>query len=198
MEYIDGIKITDFEGIRQAGIDIDIVLQLIGEVYMEGMLSFGYFQADPHPGNLFALPGNRLAMLDFGLTKRFTPEFLAGFRELARAIYTNDGPGLVEGFKAAGFKYKHEHSTEAALALGESFRAFSSPETYRDKEIMDSVNQALHAVEKKNPTVDMPGEIALAMRVMGLFLALAFASGANVDFGEIVLRYANEPVEVAA
>jgi hypothetical protein len=56
----------------------------------------------------------------------------------------------------------------------------------------------MNAAEKDNPTVDLPGEIALAMRVMGLFLGLAFSSGANVDFGQIVLKYANEPQGVPA
>ena len=58
MEFIDGIKITNFEAIAAAGLDIHTLLRTVGEVYMESMLRFGYFQADPHPGNLFALPGN--------------------------------------------------------------------------------------------------------------------------------------------
>jgi predicted unusual protein kinase regulating ubiquinone biosynthesis (AarF/ABC1/UbiB family) len=190
MEYIDGIKITDFDGIREAGLDIQSLLRTVGEVYMESMLRFGYFQADPHPGNLFALPGNRIALLDFGLTKRFTPEFRDAFVGLARGIFGDDPEEIVDGLKASGFVYKKEQDSEAALAMREAFRAFSSPETYRDRKLIDAVNDRLTAIEKKNPMVDMPGEIALAMRVMGLFLALAFTSGANVDFGELVMKYA--------
>ena len=196
MEYIDGIKITDFDRIREAGLDIHALLRTVGEVYMESMLRFGYFQADPHPGNLFALPGNRVALLDFGLVKQFTPEFHEAFVGLARGIYGDNPQELVDGFKASGFVYKKEQDSEAALAMREAFRAFSSPETYRDRRLIDAVNDRLTAIEKKNPMIDMPGEIALAMRVMGLFLALAFNAGANVDFGELVLKYA-EPAEPA-
>jgi predicted unusual protein kinase regulating ubiquinone biosynthesis (AarF/ABC1/UbiB family) len=196
MEYIDGIKITDFDRIREAGLDIHALLRTVGEVYMESMLRFGYFQADPHPGNLFALPGNKVALLDFGLVKQFTPEFHEAFVGLARGIYGDNPQELVDGFKASGFVYKKEQDSEAALAMRDAFRAFSSPETYRDRRLIDAVNDRLTAIEKKNPMVDMPGEIALAMRVMGLFLALAFTAGANVDFGELVLKY-TEPAEPA-
>ncbi len=198
MEYIDGIKITDFAAIAQAGIDIDRLLHLVGEVYMEQMLRHGHFHADPHPGNLFALPGNRLALVDFGLTKRFTPAFHKAFAGLARSIFGSDDGSLVEGLRASGFKYKNEGDPAAAMAMGEAFRAFSSPEIYRDRATMDAVNDKLTAFEKQNPMVDMPGEIALAMRVMGLFLALAFTAGTNVDFGKIVLKYAQEPHGVPA
>jgi predicted unusual protein kinase regulating ubiquinone biosynthesis (AarF/ABC1/UbiB family) len=190
MEYIDGIKITNFEAINAAGLDIHALLRTVGEVYMESMLRFGYFQADPHPGNLFALPGNKVALLDFGLVKQFTPEFHEAFVGLARGIYGDNPQELVDGFKASGFVYKKEQDSEAALAMREAFRAFSSPETYRDRRLIDAVNDRLTAIEKKNPMIDMPGEIALAMRVMGLFLALAFTAGANVDFGELVMKYA--------
>jgi len=193
MEFIDGIKITNFEAIAAAGLDIHTLLRTVGEVYMESMLRFGYFQADPHPGNLFALPGNCLALLDFGLCKRFTPEFSIAFRTLARAIFGDDPEDIVEGLRESGFKYKKEHDSEAALAMREAFRAFSNPDIYRDRRLIDAVNDRLTAIEKKNPMVDMPGEIALAMRVMGLFLGLAFTAGSNVDFGELILKYADEP-----
>ena len=76
MEYVDGIKVTDLDrGIRE-GLDIKKLSRMVVEVYVELMLKHGHFHADPHPGNLFALPGDRLAIVDFGLTKRLSPEFL--------------------------------------------------------------------------------------------------------------------------
>ncbi len=42
----------------------------------------GYFHADPHPGNLFVQPNNRIALIDFGMVGALKPghmQFLAGF-----------------------------------------------------------------------------------------------------------------------
>jgi ubiquinone biosynthesis protein len=198
MEYIDGIKITDFTRIRDAGIDIQKVIQLVGEVYMEQMLTNGHFHADPHPGNIFALPGNRIALLDFGLVKEFSAEFHTAFRALAKSIFGNDDETLVGTLKGAGFKYKYENDLERAVALGEMIRAFSSPDVYKDRGVIDQVNARMMEIDKRNPMTDMPGEIALAMRTMGLFLALIFTAGADVDFPKIVLRYAAGPARQPA
>lgn len=198
MNFIDGIKITDLNRILSAGIDIETVIQLVGEVYMEQMLSHGHFHADPHPGNIFALPGNRIALLDFGLTKRFSTEFHAAFRALATSIFSNDDETLVDTLKGAGFIYKYENDQERAVAVGEMIRAFSSPDVYKDRGVIDQVNSRMMEIDKRNPMTDMPGEIALAMRTMGLFLALIFTAGADVDFPSIVLKYAQAPTEVLA
>ncbi len=198
MEYIDGIKITDLTRVSDAGIDIQRVIQLVGDVYMEQMLGNGHFHADPHPGNIFALPGDRIALLDFGLTKRFSPEFRTAFRALARSIYGRDDESLVDTLRDAGFKYKKGHDDAAALVMGEAFRAFSNPDIYKDRALIDDVNAKMRAIDRLNPMVDMPGEIALAMRVMGLLLALIFTAGADVDFAGMILKHAEEPVGVAA
>ncbi len=192
MEYIDGIKITDLRRVAEAGIDIDQLLQLVADVYCEQIMRHGHFQADPHPGNLFALPGNRLAILDFGLAKRFTPEFRVAFKAMARSIYSGDNDGLVEAMKAAGFMFKQE-GADGFLALGEVLRASTDPSTYRNFELSNAVFDTWVRSMKQNPLVDMPGEDTLAMRVFGLLIALAFTAKVDVDFARTVLRYAEEP-----
>ncbi len=195
MEYVDGIKITDLPRVAEAGIDIDQVLQLVVDVYCEQIMRQGHFQADPHPGNLFALPGNRLAILDFGLAKRFTPEFRVAFKAMARSIYNGDNDGLVEAMKAAGFMFKQE-GADGFLAMGEVLRASTDPSTYKNVELSNAVFDTWVRSMKENPLVDMPGDDTLAMRVFGLLIALAFTAKADVDFARTVLKYAEEPQPV--
>ncbi len=192
MEYIDGIKITDLPRLTQAGTDIDELFRLVADVYSEQMLRIGHFQADPHPGNLFALPGNRLAILDFGLTKRFTPEFQAAFKAMARGIFGGDAGGAEEAMRAAGFTFRRE-GADGFVAIGELFRGATDPNTYRDPELLKAVYDGSLRTTKQNPLVDMPGEITLALRVLGLVMGLVVASKADVDLGQALLRYAEEP-----
>ena len=192
MEYIDGIKITDLRRVAEAGIDIDQLFQLVADVYCEQIMRHGHFQADPHPGNLFALPGNRLAILDFGLAKRFTPEFRVAFKAMARSIYNGDNDGLVEAMRAAGFMFKHE-GADGFLAMGEVLRASTDPSTYKNVETANAVFDTWVRSMKQNPLVDMPGDDTLAMRVFGLLIALAFTAKVDVDFARTVLKYAEEP-----
>jgi ubiquinone biosynthesis protein len=201
MEYIDGIKISNLDGLRAAGIDTQVLFPLLVEVYMEQIMRHGHFHADPHPGNLFGLPGNRLGLLDFGLTKKITDDFREAFKLTTRSMFTGDNEGLVRGLKAQGMKLKNEADDASFIASGEFFRAMSDPETYKDKEIVQAVNEAWAEAFKKNPLVDMPGDMTLAMRVFFLLFGLGATVGSNLDLQEnnipqIALKYAQEPESV--
>ena len=192
MDYIDGIKVTELErGVRE-GLDIKKLSRLVVEVYVELMLKHGHFHADPHPGNLFALPGDRLAIVDFGLTKRLSPRFLTAFKKMIRCIFTHDDEGVVEAMKEAGFRLK-EGGGEGFRATAQFFRSMTDPATYRNRDLMDAAHEAWVKGLKPNPMVEMPGEIILPMRVFGLILGLGFTTGLEVDVARIVLQYATEP-----
>ncbi|RKX91132.1 MAG: hypothetical protein DRP84_12090 [Spirochaetes bacterium] len=68
MEFIEGIKISEVEEIKNAGIDPKIVAENGARIVLKEIFEFGFFHADPHYGNLFVLPNNIVAPVDFGIT----------------------------------------------------------------------------------------------------------------------------------
>ena len=54
------------------------------------ILRDGYFQADPHPGNILIGPGPQVALLDFGQTKRLPEHLRLKFAELIVAMNAGD------------------------------------------------------------------------------------------------------------
>jgi len=73
-QYIDGIPARDLAAINKAGLDRKQLAHSGAEIVMKMVLEDGFFHADPHPGNLFFLPGNRIAFVDFGMVGRLTEE----------------------------------------------------------------------------------------------------------------------------
>jgi ubiquinone biosynthesis protein len=70
MQLIDGVPpAVDIE-LRQRGFDVYNLLHSTAKAMLEQIVRFGFFQADPHPGNLLFLPGDRVAFLDFGMVGR--------------------------------------------------------------------------------------------------------------------------------
>ena len=63
---------------RAAGHDLAEVARRIGRLYARMIFEHGFFQGDPHPGNLLVLPGTVIGLLDFGLAKELPPGFGAG------------------------------------------------------------------------------------------------------------------------
>ncbi|MGL5080385.1 MAG: ABC1 kinase family protein [Microcoleaceae cyanobacterium] len=67
MEYLPGIKADDKEKIEAAGLDIQRINQLGICCYLKQILQDGFFQADPHPGNIAIDPKGNLIFYDFGM-----------------------------------------------------------------------------------------------------------------------------------
>ncbi|AKS42099.1 ABC1 kinase family protein [Wenzhouxiangella marina] len=73
-DYIEGISGRDLEGVRRAGLNAHRIAQRGSSGILRMILEHGFFHADPHPGNVKYLPGDRIALLDFGMVGRLTEE----------------------------------------------------------------------------------------------------------------------------
>jgi len=94
MEYIDGIKPSSCEILREHGLDCELVANRGANFVLRQMFEIGFFHTDPHPGNFFLLPGNVLAPIDFGQVARLPAADRRLFNDLILAI-VDDEPGRV-------------------------------------------------------------------------------------------------------
>jgi len=65
-EFIDGIKVSHIEKLKEAGLDPKKLNENGADLLFKQIFDYGFFHADPHPGNIFALPNNVICLLDFG------------------------------------------------------------------------------------------------------------------------------------
>jgi predicted unusual protein kinase regulating ubiquinone biosynthesis (AarF/ABC1/UbiB family) len=103
LEWIDGIKLNDTNGIRAAGLDIQKLVQIGVVSSLKQLLEFGFFHADPHPGNLFALRDGRLAYIDFGMMDQLTPSMKEYLVDALVHLVDRDYENLVVDFIHLGF-----------------------------------------------------------------------------------------------
>lgn len=73
MTWVDGIKLSEQDEIARQGLNILQLVDVGIQCSLRQLLEYGYFHADPHPGNLLATPDGKLAFLDFGMMSE-TPE----------------------------------------------------------------------------------------------------------------------------
>ena len=67
LEYMPGIKISDYEALEVAGLERKTLAQLGAKAYLQQLLNDGFFHADPHPGNLAVSADGALIFYDFGM-----------------------------------------------------------------------------------------------------------------------------------
>jgi ubiquinone biosynthesis protein len=191
MEYIEGIKITDVAALERAGIDKREVAQRLIDHFCEMILRDGFFHADPHPGNILVQPGPRLVFLDFGLAKDFPPQFRDGIVRLTFAILTGDRDAIIKSFGELGFRTR-SGSPDTLLAMADAFLGASVKrnKAYADKEMVEQFSEELPRVLRANPIVEVPGDVLLINRVMGLLSGLGKSLDSQVNLFTTIMPYA--------
>ena len=94
MEWVTGIKLKEIESPLDPSYDLAGLAQRGADLYMEMIFGGGFFHADPHPGNLILLPGNKIGLLDFGMVGRIDERLREEFEDLLLAIVNSDVPLL--------------------------------------------------------------------------------------------------------
>jgi predicted unusual protein kinase regulating ubiquinone biosynthesis (AarF/ABC1/UbiB family) len=103
LEWIDGIKLTDLEAVRKAGLDRDKLIKIGVTSGLRQLLEFGFFHADPHPGNLFALADGRMAFIDFGMMDQLTQVTKETIAGSVVHLINKDYLSLTDDFVKLGF-----------------------------------------------------------------------------------------------
>ncbi|MBI2859895.1 MAG: hypothetical protein HYX91_00115 [Chloroflexi bacterium] len=67
MEYIEGVNIADTQKLKEAGYDLGLIARRGAVLALKAVFEHGFFHADPHPGNIFILPGEIISLVDFGM-----------------------------------------------------------------------------------------------------------------------------------
>jgi ubiquinone biosynthesis protein len=90
MEFVPGVKINHPDAARVAGLPREQLVAVAARAFLHMIFRDGFFHCDPHPGNLIAMPGGRIGIVDFGMHERLEPALLAGVRANLVAAVTRD------------------------------------------------------------------------------------------------------------
>jgi len=102
LDYLPGIKITDRPALIKAGINPALVAEKGAASYLQQLVRFGFFHADPHPGNLAVAADGALIYYDFGMMGQLSSRLRGRLGAMVRAAASRDASGLVEELQAAG------------------------------------------------------------------------------------------------
>jgi ubiquinone biosynthesis protein len=88
--FVDGIKVSNIEGLKASGLDCKLITERGADILLRMIFDHGFFQADPHPGNLFVRPGNVICLIDFGMVGAVDQRSRETFVELIDGILRKD------------------------------------------------------------------------------------------------------------
>ena len=102
LDYVPGIKITDRQALLEAGIVPAAIAEKGAASYLQQLVRFGFFHADPHPGNLAVAADGALIYYDFGMMGQLSSRLRGRLGSMVRAAAGRDAAGLVKELQQAG------------------------------------------------------------------------------------------------
>ncbi|MFP5328610.1 MAG: 2-polyprenylphenol 6-hydroxylase [Alphaproteobacteria bacterium] len=151
LEWLDGIKLDDREALIAAGHDCKKLAAILVRAFLRQAIVDGFFHADLHHGNLFALPDGRIAAIDFGIMGRVDRRARVWLAEILYGLITGDYRRVAEIHFEAQYVPAHHSVDEFATAL----RAAGEP--IRGLPVKDiSVGRMLESLFAITRDFDMP------------------------------------------
>ncbi|HEX8640816.1 MAG TPA: 2-polyprenylphenol 6-hydroxylase [Allosphingosinicella sp.] len=189
LEWIEGIKLTDRDALVDAGHDLKALAAILVRAFLRQAVVDGFFHADLHQGNLFALPDGRLAAIDFGIMGRIDRQARLWLAEILYGLITGNYRRVAEIHFEAQYVPGHHDIGEFATAL----RAVGEP--IRGLPVKDiSIGAMLDGLFKITRDFDMPTQphLLLLQKTMVMEEGVATALDPDINMWETAEPFLNE------
>ena len=189
LEWLDGIKLNDRDALIEAGQDCHALAMTLVRAFLRQAVVDGFFHADLHHGNLFALPDGRIAAIDFGIMGRIDRRARVWLAEILYGLITGDYRRVAEIHFEAQYVPPHHSVEEFATAL----RAAGEP--IRGLPVKDiSVGRMLESLFSITRDFDMPTQphLLLLQKTMVMNEGVATALDPDINMWETAEPFLKE------
>src|SRR4051794_40144958 len=189
LEWLDGIKLNDREALIEAGQDCHALATTLVRAFLRQAVVDGFFHADLHHGNLFALPDGRIAAIDFGIMGRIDRRARVWLAEILYGLITGNYRRVAEIHFEAQYVPAHHSVEEFATAL----RAAGEP--IRGLPVKDiSVGRMLESLFSITRDFDMPTQphLLLLQKTMVMNEGVATALDPDINMWETAEPFLKE------
>jgi len=102
LSYLEGTKISDLEKLQSQEIDLPKIAEIGAISYLKQLVNYGFFHADPHPGNLAVSNKSKLIFYDFGMMGNISNNLQTRLGGMVKAAALRDASSLVSQLQQAG------------------------------------------------------------------------------------------------
>lgn len=125
MEFIGGVGVNDRNGLRQIGVDPAVAAVRGARILLTQIFEYGFFHADPHPGNLRVLPGGVIAPLDYGMFGQLDARTRERIADLLSGLLSQDTDRVIRALNALEIRGDHVDSRELRRDVAELVATYS-------------------------------------------------------------------------
>jgi ubiquinone biosynthesis protein len=163
MDWVEGIRLTDGRMLDAADVDRAGLARAVVHAYATMIFRSDRFQADPHPGNLIAMRGGRLGLVDFGEVGAVAPATRSALMSLVIAVVGRDSDALADAVVA----FSRSTRSIDRVSLGDQMATLLAPITdasLQELKLGQVLRELLHVLH--NHGLVLPADLAVLIKTV--------------------------------
>jgi ubiquinone biosynthesis protein len=192
MEHIEGIKMDQVDAIRACGIDPKEIALIGLRSFSRQLMEFGFFHADPHPGNTIVMYDGRVALVDFGITGYLEEKTMRQVANIFLGYAEHDYEMVMEALEEAGLINDTMDLQAFELDLIDMSERFYG-RSLRNISVKDIYDQVMRLVLKYR--IRMPRNLLLLLKTFIQTEALGKILGSDASLLEVTKPYARDLIQ---
>ena len=165
MDFIDGVPATTLEGGQVAGVSGARLVEVGVGCYFRQIFEMGFYHADPHAGNLFAMPDGRVAFVDFGRTASISQRNRDAVFDMLLAVFDDDVRGATEAVLTMCGMPPHADIAQLEVELGQIMASYRRAQTNGGG--LDALVQKLLTMMRAHQ-LHLPTELTVLLTTLGM------------------------------
>ena len=192
MEFIEGLRPDDVEGLRAAGFDTQIIAENGTHIILKMILRHGFFHADPHPGNIFIRGDNQIVLLDHGMAASLKPKQIQALIDFMLGFSKNDPHRIAKSLLSLSEISFFKDLEDLEFRLGEIIKKYSYM-SYEQVDISAIMAEAFKVISRYGLTV--PSNLFTLIKSLATIQKFAEHLEANVSIASMIRPYATEKIK---
>lgn len=163
MELLDGIKLSESGRLAEARVDVDLLARRGAAVCLRMIFEKGFYHADPHPGNVMALDGCRIGLLDFGMVGRIDERLHENVAEMLVALSNLDAEHMTAMILRLGKTPADLDRSALALDVAD-FLSYYAGQSLDKFDLGGALNEMMEQVRRYR--IMLPARIAMLLKAL--------------------------------
>ncbi|PKP20911.1 MAG: ABC transporter, partial [Bacteroidetes bacterium HGW-Bacteroidetes-22] len=191
MEFIDGISPDHIHELKEKGYNMKTIAMNGADVILKMILEYGFFHADPHPGNIFIMPGNVIAFIDFGMAGVLRPRHMNFLADFAMGFARSDSKTISNALLHLCDVKFFDHEEDMQFEIEQLMRS-NSYIPFEKLDFSKVIQDCLNIIVKYELRV--PSSIFLLAKALATLQKFAMDLQPDMALGPVILPYAKKLV----
>lgn len=192
MEYIEGISPNHLRDLVANNFNPKEIASNGVNVFLQMIFEHGFFHADPHAGNIFVLPGNKIGLIDFGMTGSLKPSHMEFLAKFVKALDQKNASQLTEAILILNNNGKFKDKEDLEFDLDEMLKKYKSV-PYDKMKVSQVMDDCFRIIRKHG--IGIPGGIFLLIKCIATIEKVGLKLDPEISVANHIRPYATSLIK---